>query len=155
MTARISPPNRNDLIIEGGSPADHFTVRYYTFFSDLTNCVNALIDDNYGDQGVGVGTQFIPNANGVIYTPPTSRAVITSASVNVLAPVTGVEFYLVPNGGVAQPSNLIFTKDYGVGFSSVPELIGRSIESGGSITANDGGNGGAAINISLTVTQFA
>ena len=111
-------------------------------------------------RGLSVDGQLIPNANTAIYSTSTlgnsaTRGVITAAVGYANAATAGVSIFVVPNGGSAGNSNQVLSKDFAANEEYLfPELIGQSIELGGSLTANDGGNGGTGVNIVLTVTEF-
>ena len=111
-------------------------------------------------RGQAIDGQFIANANSVIYDTTSlgngaTRGVITSATMYATSAVAGVSLYIVPSGGSPDGSNQILNKDFAVGEEySVPELIGQSVISSSSLQGNDGGNGGANVNIVITVTEF-
>ena len=109
-------------------------------------------------RGVNVDGQFILNGNNSLFTPGTgiTRAVVTAVNMYANVATTGVELYIIPNGGSPSASNRILKKTFSQDESyNAPELIGQSIEDGATITGNDGGNGGTDVNITLTVTTFS
>ncbi len=109
-------------------------------------------------RGVSVDAQLLANATASLFTPDTGikRAVITSATMYSNIAIEGVELFIVPSGGSASDTTQITQKDFSLDETfTVPELIGQSIETGGSIQGNDGANGGAAVNIVLTITEFS
>ena len=76
-------------------------------------------------------------------------------SSNANASTTGVELYIVPSGGSASTTTRTTLKSFSANETyTAPELIGQSIETGGTIQGNDGGNGGTGVNFTLTVTEF-
>jgi hypothetical protein len=111
-------------------------------------------------RGISVDGQLIPNANGTLYSTvgagnSATRGVITSAVSYANTATSGVAIYVVPSGGSAGTSNQVASKDFALGEEYTwPELIGQSIESGGTLTGNDGANGGTGVNVILTVTEF-
>lgn len=109
------------------------------------------------NRGISIDAQFVPNATGTLYTPPTgvTRAVVTSATMYANSTPSGVELFIVPSGGSASTTTQTTKKNFSLDETfTVPELIGQSIETGGTIRGNDGGGGGNNVNIILTVTEF-
>lgn len=109
-------------------------------------------------RGLSVAAQFLPAATGSLYalvTAGASRGVITSAVMTANAAVNGVELYLVEAGGSVVAKNRILKKNFFADEEyTVPELIGQAVTTTGSVQGNDGGNGGATVNIFITVTEF-
>lgn len=108
-------------------------------------------------RGISIDAIFMPNATGVLYTPPTgvTRGIINSVTLHANASVTSAELFIVPSGGSASTTNRSTRKNFAADETyTAPELIGQSIEAGGSLQGNDGGGGGAVLNVVITVTQF-
>ena len=108
-------------------------------------------------RGVSVDAQLLPNATGTLYTPPTgvTRAIITAANMYANAATTGTELYILPSGGSASDTTKVKHKDFAADEDdAAPQIVGQSIESGGELQGNDGGNGGTGVNITLTLTEF-
>ncbi len=109
-------------------------------------------------RGVSVDAQFVPNTSGTLFTPGLgiSRAVITSVIMYANAAVTGLELFIVPSGGSTTTTNRTILKSFSLDETyTAPELIGQSIEIGGTLRGNDGSGGGTDVNIILTVTEFS
>ena len=110
-------------------------------------------------RGISVDGQLIPNANGTLYSNVASgnsatRGVITSATSYATSAET-VELFIVPSGGSPGNANQISSKTFAIDEEYTwPELIGQSVETGGTLTGNDSGGGGTGVNIILTVTEF-
>lgn len=108
-------------------------------------------------RGISTDPQLVPNVTGTLYTMPTiaNRAVITAVTMYANAATTGVELYIVPAGGSANTTTRQILRGFAVDETfTAPEIIGQSIETGGTIQGNDGGNGGTGVNFTLTVTEF-
>ncbi len=108
--------------------------------------------------GVNVDGVNVPNATGSIFTPAAgvTRSTVTAATFNNTSGgnVT-IQVWIVPNGGSADASNKIIDRQLSSNESyTAPELVGQSVEDGGSIQANDGGAGGNVVSYVSTVTQF-
>ena len=109
-------------------------------------------------RGIEEAGQFMPNANQSLLDPDASltRVVITSVNMFANTATTNVELFIVPPSGSPAASNQILKRDFSLKESySAPELIGKVILLGGSLTGNDGGNGGAKVNITITTTTFS
>ena len=109
-------------------------------------------------RGVSIDAQLVANGTASLFTPGTgiTRAVITAVTMHANAATAGVEVYIVPSGGSASTTNRTTDKDFAAKeIHLAPELVGQSIETGGSIQANDGGNGGTGVNFILTITEFS
>lgn len=109
-------------------------------------------------RGVSVDAQLVPSTTGNLFVPASgiTRAVITSVSIFAKVAVTGAEFFILPSGGSASDTTMSFKKNFSLAETyTAPELIGQSIESGGSLRGNDGGAGGTDLNIIMTVTEFS
>jgi len=109
-------------------------------------------------RGVSVDAQFVPNATGSLFAPATgiTRAQITSVTMYANVATTNVELFILPSGGSASTTTRTTQKDFAANETyTAPELIGQSIETGGSLQGNDGGNGGTDVNIIITVTNFS
>lgn len=109
-------------------------------------------------RGVSTDAQFMPNTTGTLFTPGTgiSRAVITSVTMFANIATTNVALFIVPSGGSSSNTTLTTLKGFALNETfTAPELIGQSIEAGGTLRGNDGGNGGTDVNIIITVTEFS
>lgn len=106
--------------------------------------------------GVPVDAQLVPNVTGDLITLATgiTRAVITSVNFFASTGAT-LNVFLVPSGGTAGSSNQQTSRAIALDESFTgPELIGKSIEAGGVLQANDGGAGGTNISAAFTITTF-
>ena len=109
------------------------------------------------NRGQTIDGALVPNATASIFSPPAdaTRVVINSAVFYANAAVTKLNVYIVPNGGSPTTSNRVISRALAADDSDLAaELIGQSIESGGSIQADDGGTGGTAVNFVGTYTEF-
>ena len=109
-------------------------------------------------RGVSVDAQLVPNATGSLYTPPTgvTRAIINSVAMYANAAVTDAQLFILPNGGSVSTTTRTTNKNFAANETyTAPELIGQSIEAGGSIQGNDGAGGGTVLNIIITLTEFS
>ncbi len=108
--------------------------------------------------GVNVDGVNVPNATGSIYSPSGSvvRSNITAATFhNTSGANITLQVWVVPNGGSPDSSNQVINRSIASAESyTAPELVGQSVESGGSIQANDGGAGGNVVSYVSTVTDF-
>ncbi len=108
--------------------------------------------------GVNVDGVTVPNATGSIFTPGAGvvRSNVTAATFhNSSGGNITLQVWLVPSGSIASNSNQIIDRQIASNESyTAPELVGQSVESGGSIQANDGGNGGTVVSYVSTVTDF-
>jgi hypothetical protein len=107
--------------------------------------------------GVGVDALHVPNATGTLFTPGTgvTRAVITSAVFYANIAGSTLALFIVPSGGSPTIANQVTSKALALDETfTAPELIGQSIETGGTLQGNDGGVGGTDISVVLTVTEF-
>lgn len=109
-------------------------------------------------RGVPTPPILLPNATAAVYAVPTgvTRVVITSVSMYANVATTGVEMFIDPNGGTATITTQTLKKNFALDETFLaPELIGKALLAGGTIQANDGGNGGTDVNFILTVTEFS
>lgn len=105
--------------------------------------------------GVTVDGVLVPAANGAILTPGTgvTRAKVTAASFFCNTGAT-LQVYLIPSGGSASTTTQIIETVMVANTSyDALEIIGQSIESGGTLQANDGGTG-TTINFIATITEY-
>lgn len=108
-------------------------------------------------RGISTDPQLLPNATAALYTMPATanRAVVTAVTMYANVSTTAAELYIVPSGGSASTTTRTTLKNFAANETyTAPELIGQSIETGGTIQGNDGGNGGTDINFIITVTEF-
>lgn len=108
-------------------------------------------------RGISTDPQLVANATAALYIMPATatRAVVTAVTMYANVATAGVELYIVPNGGSASTTNRTTLKSFSLNETfTAPELIGQSIETGGTIQGNDGGNGGTDVNFIITVTEF-
>lgn len=109
-------------------------------------------------RAISEDAQLVPNATGQLLTPAAgiTRIEITAVTMYANAATAGVELYLLPSGGSASTTTRVFLESFGLNESKlISELIGQSVEFGGSIQGNDGGNGGTGVNIIFTYTTFS
>lgn len=104
--------------------------------------------------GVPIDGALLPAATAAIYTVAAAlnRSVVTSGSFHANAGAQ-LQVFIVPSGGSASTSNQIIDRALGLDETyTAPELIGKSLETGDSIQANDGT--GTSINFVGSVTTF-
>ncbi len=108
--------------------------------------------------GVNVDGVNVPNATGSIYAPPAAvnRSTITSAVFhNSSGGSLTLNVWLVPSGGSPDATNKVIQKAIAANESyTAPELIGQTVENGGSLQADDDGGGGTGLSYVSTVTEF-
>lgn len=108
--------------------------------------------------GVSIDAQHVPNATGALISPASGVTRLTITSATFYANVAGatISLFVVPSGGSPGISNQTTSKAFALNETyTAPELIGQSIEAGGSLQANDGGVGGTGISAVFTVTEFS
>lgn len=105
--------------------------------------------------GVALDPQLIANATAsLMLVPASERRLITDAKAFANANCTLVLFYF-PSGGSASDTTQVITRPLVADEEYViTELIGQGVETGGDIQGNDGANGGAAVNIRITYTEY-
>ena len=106
--------------------------------------------------GISIDPVYIPNADGEILAVPTgvTRRVITAAAVQCNAGCT-VTIYRLNSGGTSTTLTRIYQKALSAGDSEpVINLIGQSLEVGGTLRADDGASGGTDVTIHFTVTDY-
>lgn len=106
--------------------------------------------------GVNKDGVNVPSATANILTPDTTsnRETITAAVFhNSSGGSVTLQVWIVPDGGSADSSNQVLNRAIASNASdTAPEIIGQTIESGGSLQASDGD--GTALSFVATVTQF-
>ena len=106
--------------------------------------------------GVSVDPVLVPSVVAAILTPPlNTRVTINSATFYANAAATLI-LHIVPSGGSASNTNKVLDKALALDESfTAPELIGQSIEVGGTLQASDDGGTGTAISSVITTTEFS
>ena len=107
--------------------------------------------------GVSKDGVNVPSATGSILTPDTTsnRETITSAVFhNSSGGAVTLMVWIVPDGGSPDSTNKVIERSIATNESyTAPEIAGQTIESGGSLQANDAD--GTALSFVATVTQFS
>ena len=107
--------------------------------------------------GIGIDAQHVPTANGALISPTAStRLKITSATFFANTGAAVLNLFIVPNGGSPGISNQTTAKTMAANETYIAsELIGQTIEDGGTLQANDGAGVGTDISAVFTVTEYS
>tara|TARA_R110000744_G_scaffold246942_1_gene363457 strand:- start:22957 stop:23304 length:348 start_codon:yes stop_codon:yes gene_type:complete len=107
--------------------------------------------------GIGIDAQYVPTANAAIVTPTAgTRMKITSATFFANTGAATLNLFIVASGGSPSAINQTTVKAMVANETYVAnELIGQTIEDGGTLQANDGAGAGSDIAALITVTQYS
>jgi len=107
--------------------------------------------------GIGIDAQSVPTANAALITPASStRMKITSATFFANTGAATLSLFIVPSGGSPGISNQTTAKTMAANETYIAnELIGQTIEDGGTLQANDGAGVGTDISAIFTVTEYS
>ena len=108
-------------------------------------------------RGLSTDAQLVATSAAAVHTQAANtRSVITAISMYANTAVTDAVVHLVPSGGSASDTNLVFQRDFALDETyTAPELIGQGIEAGGTLQAGDGSGSGTELNIIITRTDFS
>lgn len=107
--------------------------------------------------GISIDAQLVPTSSSAIVTPPPgTRYLITAATFFTNTGSPTLSLFLVSSGGSPGVGNQTTSKAMVADETYIAtELIGQTIENGGTLQANDGTGTGVEISAVITVTEFS